>query len=281
VTDVAFVEGLWLNDRYDYVYHMAAYAAEGLSHFIRRYNYQTNLVGSVNLINQSVLHDVSCFVFASSIAVYGANQTPMTEELTPRPEDPYGVSKYAVELDLAAAHHMFGLPYVIVRPHNVYGERQNISDKYRNVIGIFMNQVMQGQPMTIFGDGLQTRAFSHVGDVAEPIARAPLVPAAYQQVFNIGADQPYSVLELAHEVARAFGAQPTIRHLDARREVVHAYASHVKAHSVFGHSNPIGLAEGIARMAVWVRERGPMTPVEFSNIEVRKNLPASWAATAK
>jgi UDP-glucose 4-epimerase len=176
---------------------------------------------------------------------------------------------------------MFGLPYVIFRPHNVYGERQNIADKYRNVIGIFMNQVMQGQPMTLFGDGLQTRAFSHVDDVAEPIARAPLVPAAYQQVFNVGADQPYTVLELAHEVARAFRAEPTIRYLDARREVVHAYASHVKAQSVFGHSNPIGLAEGIARMAVWVRERGPMTPVEFSNIEVWKNLPASWATTAK
>lgn len=281
VIDVAFVERLWLSDRYDYVYHMAAYAAEGLSHFIRRYNYETNLIGSVNLINQSVLHDVRCFVFASSIAVYGANQTPMTEELTPQPEDPYGVSKYAVELDLAAARHMFGLPYVIVRPHNVYGERQNIADKYRNVIGIFMNQVMQGQPMTIFGDGLQTRAFSHVDDVAEPIALAPLVPAAYQQVFNVGADQPYTVLELAHEVARAFGVQPAIRHLDGRKEVVHAYASHVKAHGVFGHSNAIGLREGIARMAVWVRERGPMTPVEFSNIEVRKNLPASWAVTAK
>ena len=118
-------------------------------------------------------------------------------------------------------------------------------------------------------------------DVAEPVARAPLAPAAYQQVFNVGADQPYTVLELAHEVARAFRAEPTIRHLDARREAVHAYASHVKAHSVFGHSNPIGLAEGIARMAVWVRERGPMTPVEFSNIEVRKNLPASWAAAAQ
>lgn len=281
VTDVAFVEALWQNERYDYVYHLAAYAAEGLSHFIRRYNYETNLIGSVNLINQSVIHDVGCFVFASSIAVYGANQTPMTEELTPRPEDPYGVSKYAIELDLAAAHHMFGLPYVVFRPHNVYGERQNIADKYRNVIGIFMNQVMHDQPMTLFGDGLQTRAFSHVDDVAEPIARAPLVSAAYQQVFNIGADQPYTVLELAHEVARAFEVEPRIRHLDARKEVVHAFASHARAQSVFDQSKPIELAEGIARMARWVRNRGPMLPVEFSRIEVRKNLPASWATPAK
>ena len=281
VTDAQFVEGLWKDGRYDYVYHMAAYAAEGLSHFIRRYNYETNLIGSINLINQSVIHEVGCFVFASSIAVYGANQTPMTEALTPQPEDPYGVSKYAVELDLAAAHHMFGLPYVVVRPHNVYGERQNIADKYRNVIGIFMNQVMQGKPMSVFGDGLQTRAFSHVDDVADPIARAPLVPRAYQQVFNVGADQPYTVLELAREVAGAFGVEPKIHHLDARKEVVHAFASHDKARDVFGHSNPIGLANGIARMATWVRNHGPMTPVEFSNIEVLKNLPASWAVPAK
>lgn len=281
VRDVSFVEGLWQQDRYDYVYHMAAYAAEGLSHFIRRYNYETNLIGSVNLINQAVIHDVRCFVFASSIAVYGVNQTPMTEDLTPQPEDPYGVSKYAIELDLAAAHHMFGLPWVVVRPHNVYGERQNIADKYRNVIGIFMNQVMQGRSMTIFGDGLQTRAFSHVDDVAEPIARAPLIPAAYQQVFNVGADEPYTVLELAREVAAAFGVEPTIQHLDERREVVHAFASHEKARRVFGHRNAIGLTNGISRMATWVRAHGPMTPVEFSNIEVLKNLPASWAVAPK
>src|SRR2546427_4004827 len=101
----------------------------------------------MNLINQAVLHNCKCFVFTSSIAVYGTNQTPMTEDLVPRPEDPYGIAKYAVEQDLVAAGHMFGLPHVIFRPHNVYGERQNIADKYRNVIGIFMNQVMHDDPM--------------------------------------------------------------------------------------------------------------------------------------
>src|SRR5262245_7827355 len=188
VTDDQLVSQLFEDHRFQYVYHLAAYAAEGLSHFIRRFNYETNLVGSVNLINESVKHDVKCFVFTSSIAVYGAGQTPMTESLTPEPEDPYGVSKYAVELDLRAAQHMFGLPYIVFRPHNVYGERQNIADRYRNVIGIFMNQVMQAQPMSIFGDGAQTRAFSHIDDVAPVIARAPRVLAAYNQVFNIGAD---------------------------------------------------------------------------------------------
>src|SRR5690606_10162055 len=129
VTDEKLLEDLFNKYEFNYVYHLAAYAAEGLSHFIRRFNYTNNLVGSVNLINEAVKHKCKCFVFTSSIAVYGPGQLPMTEDMTPVPEDPYGVSKYAVELDLKAAHEMFGLNYVIFRPHNVYGENQNIGDK--------------------------------------------------------------------------------------------------------------------------------------------------------
>ena len=200
----------------------------------------------------------------------------MTEDLTPQPEDPYGVSKYAVELDLEAAERMFGLPHIIFRPHNVYGERQNVADRYRNVIGIFMNQVMQRQPMTIFGDGQQTRAFSHVDDIAPLIARAPHVREAYNQVFNIGADKPYSVLELADEVATAFDAERRVMHLPARNEVVHAFSSHEKVNACFGSRASVTLRDGINRMASWAKERGPMAPVVFKNIEVRKNLPPSW-----
>lgn len=275
--DPEFVASLWQNyGPFDYVYHVAAYAAEGLSHFIRRYNYQTNLIASVNLINESVKHEVKCFVFTSSIAVYGANQLPMTEDLVPIPEDPYGISKYATELDLKAAHEMFGLNYVIFRPHNVYGERQNIADKYRNVIGIFMNQTLQDQPMTVFGDGLQTRAFSHVDDVAPLIARSPLVPAAINQVFNVGADKPYKVIELAEEIAAAFNKPLQLKHLDARNEVVHAFSDHTKVRDVFQPPAPVDLKTGIQRMAQWVMAQGPATPVEFKAIEVRKNLPPSW-----
>jgi len=90
----------------------------------------------------------------------------MQEDQRPCPEDPYGVAKLTVELDLAAANHMFGLPYVVFRPHNIYGEFQNLGDPYRNVIGIFMNQILQEKPLTIFGDGTQERAFSYVEDIA-------------------------------------------------------------------------------------------------------------------
>jgi len=274
--DPNFVASLWQYGPFDYVYHIGAYAAEGLSHFIRRYNYETNLVASINLINESVKNDVKCFVFTSSIAVYGANQVPMTEELVPQPEDPYGISKYAVELDLKAAHEMFGLNYVIFRPHNVYGERQNIADKYRNVIGIFMNQVLQDQPMTVFGDGLQTRAFSHVDDVAPLIARSPLVPAAFNQVFNVGADTPYTVLHLAEEIAEAFNKPLKLKHLEPRNEVVHAFSDHTKVCTIFDPPAPVDLKTGIQRMAKWVMSQGPAVPVEFKNIELSKNLPPSW-----
>jgi UDP-glucose 4-epimerase len=281
ICDKKFVASLWNGHRFDYVYHLAAYAAEGLSHFIRRFNYETNLLGSVNLINQSVLGGVECFVFTSSIAVYGACQAPMTEEMTPRPEDPYGISKYAVELDLEAAHHMFGLNYVTFRPHNVYGEHQNIADRYRNVIGIFMNQVMQGRPMSVFGDGLQTRAFSYIDDVAPMIARAPMVREAAQNVFNVGADRPYTVLELAGEVAKAFGVKPHMEFLEARKEVLHAFSSHEKARRIFSPPEPTSLSTGIERMALWAKKVGPMRPTEFSEIEVSMNLPSSWRAIKK
>src|SRR3954471_13434355 len=213
VYDHDLVEKLFNEYKFDYVYHLAAYAAEGLSHFIRRFNYNNNLVGSINLINESIKHKVKCFVFTSSIAVYGAGQLPMTESTVPQPEDPYGVSKYAVEMDLKAAHEMFGLNYVIFRPHNVYGENQNIGDKYRNVIGIFMNQIMQGKQLTIFGDGSQTRAFSYIDDVAIPIVKSVNIPQAYNQVFNIGADKPYTVNELAEVVCDEFGVAPDINYL--------------------------------------------------------------------
>lgn len=157
ITDVELVNTLFERERFDVVYHLAAYAAEGLSHFIKRFNYTNNLIGSVNLINAAVNTGVKCFVFTSSIAVYGASsELPATEASLPHPEDPYGIAKLAVEQELQVSRAMFGLNHIIFRPHNVYGERQNIGDKYRNVVGIFMNQILQNQPMMVFGDGQQT-----------------------------------------------------------------------------------------------------------------------------
>tara|TARA_Y100001980_G_C14556760_1_gene350033 strand:+ start:4012 stop:5019 length:1008 start_codon:yes stop_codon:yes gene_type:complete len=280
ITDHLLLEDLFNEYQFDYVYHLAAYAAEGLSHFIRRFNYTNNLIGSVNLINEAVKHKVRCFVFTSSIAVYGAGQLPMTEDMTPMPEDPYGVSKFAVEQDLKAAHEMFGLNYVIFRPHNVYGENQNIGDKYRNVIGIFMNQIMQGKSLTIFGDGTQTRAFSYIDDVAIPISKCVDVPEAYNEVFNVGADKPYSVNELAEIVCESFGVDKKINHLKARNEVLHAYADHSKVNKLFPPKG-ISLKEGILRMSNWAKSVGVRKSQEFGEIEIYEKLPEGWNISEK
>jgi len=277
ITDVSLVNSLFENEKFDYVFHLAAYAAEGLSHFIKRFNYNNNLIGSINLINASVNNGVKCFVFTSSIAVYGASpELPMTEETLPHPEDPYGIAKLAVEQELRVCKEMFDLDYIVFRPHNVYGERQNIGDKYRNVVGIFMNQVLQGQPMTIFGDGEQERAFSYISDVAPILAQSVEKPEAYNQIFNVGADTPYTVKELARAVGLAMGVEPQIRFLPARNEVKYAYSSHAKVQNCFGAPQLVSLEDGIERMAAWVKEHGARKSQKFENIEVTKKFPVAW-----
>jgi UDP-glucose 4-epimerase len=279
VCDPIVVDELFRRYRFDYVFHLAAYAAEGLSHFIKRYNYTNNLIGSVNLINASVnAGSVRCFVFTSSIAVYGASQLPMTEDLAPVPEDPYGIAKWAVEQELRVSRAVFGLPYIIFRPHNVYGERQNLADRYRNVIGIFMNNALRGEPFPIFGDGEQSRAFTYIGDVAPIVARSIDVPQAYDQAFNIGGDVASTVNQLAAEVAEAMGVELRVAHLPERHEVRHAVASHDRLRQVFGADyRPTPLSHGLERMARWARHNGAQQPSTFSAIEIEHGLPPSWA----
>jgi len=276
INDAELVESLFQEHHFDHVYHLAAYAAEGLSHFIRSFNYRNNLLGSINLINSSLRNRVKCFVFTSSIATYGRLDPPMREDMAPRPEDPYGVAKLAVEQDLYAAQHMFGMDYVIFRPHNVYGEYQNLGDKYRNVVGIFMNQLMQGEELTVFGDGLQTRAFSYVGDITPVIARSVNVAEAKGEVFNIGADKEYTVKELAEATMTAMGMEGEVRHLEARNEVVHAYSDHSKAARVFGINKHTSIEEGLKRMADWAKTSGTRESAHFKDIEIREKLPPSW-----
>ena len=276
VTEPDEIDRLFVDFNIRHVFHLAAYAAEGLSHFIRRFNYRNNLVGSINLINASVRAEVKHFVFTSSIAVYGAAQVPMREETVPCPEDPYGIAKYAVELDLKAASQLFQLPFTIFRPHNVYGEFQNIGDRYRNVIGIFMNRILQGRPLPIFGDGTQQRAFSYVQDLMNPMISAPFVDDALGEVFNIGARQPVSVRRMAEVACEEFGVEPNFEFLPGRNEVHSAWAEHAKCDRVFGMASQTALEDGIRRMADWVRTAGPRSSQRFEHIEIERNLPPSW-----
>src|SRR5690606_19357232 len=200
----------------------------------------------------------------------------MKENMRPTPEDPYGVAKFAVEMDLYAAKHMFGLEYVIFRPHNVYGEYQNLGDKYRNVVGIFMNQLMQHKPLTIFGDGEQTRAFSYVGDIAPHIANSAELKSAYGEIINIGAEKNYTIKELADAVMKAMGVEGKIKFVEARNEVTHAHADHEKSNRLFGSDHFTSLDEGLTKMASWAKATGIKKSAKFKEIEIEENLPPLW-----
>lgn len=276
VCDPVVVAHAMSDKNIDTVFHLAAYAAEGLSHFIRRFNYTNNVVGSVTVLNEAIRRRVSRFVFTSSIAVYGEGELPLRESHVPTPSDPYGIAKFAVEQDLRAAHEQFGIDYTILRPHNLYGPYQSMRDRYRNVVGIFFNQIMRGTPLTIFGDGAQTRAFTYVGDVARMMADAGYRDEARNRVFNIGGDRSNTVRELAETVLRVTGAASEIRHVPARNEVTHAVADHTLLHDIFGPVRESTLEDGLRITWEWAKNVGPVTTAPFHDIEVDDHLPAIW-----
>lgn len=276
ICDVAVVERVFHEHDVDVVFHLAAYAAEGLSHFIRRYNYTNNVVGSVTLINEAIRRKVRRFVFTSSIAVYGTGELPLRESHTPRPEDPYGIAKLAVEQDLAAAFRQFGLEYTIFRPHNLYGPFQSMRDRYRNVVGIFFNQSMAGRPLTIFGDGKQTRAFTYAGDVVGAMAESAWSDAARNVVLNVGGDRAYEIGELARAVCAVTGQDLAVQHLPARHEVVHAHSDHTRFREVLGETPQTTLEDGLAQTWAWAKDLGPSVTPPFAAIELDEGLPPSW-----
>lgn len=278
ITNQELVENIFRHHSPRFVFHVAAYAAEGLSPFIRTFNCQNNIEGSEVIINACINHNVECLVFTSSIAVYGAQTPPFCEWHKPDPMDPYGAAKAFTEASLRNATALHGLNHVIFKPYNIYGPYQNCGDPYRNVIGIFIRQCMEGKPMTIFGDGNQTRAFSYIDDVAPAIASVIDREERWNETFNIGGAKHYSVKELANEVAKAMGmADWSVVHLPERHEAKHAYCNNGRAKIAFGDLMPdVHLKEGLAKMAEWVKRAGLRKSKPFTNIEITKNLPPSW-----
>ena len=259
----------------DVLLHFAAYAAEGLSPFIRNFNYRNNLICSANLINECISHDTK-FIFTSSMAVYGEQEPPFTEDKRPQPIDPYGIAKYAVECDLKLAHEQFGLRYNIVRPHNVLGIYQNIWDKYRNVIGIFIRKTLNGEPILVYGDGEQTRAFSDIKYYMEPFDK--LLTDYDGEIFNIGADKHFTlnqVAEAVQKIGKKYGYEVPIEHGEPRHEVKHAYCDHTKAKSMLEFRDETNLEELIESMFVWAMKQ-PNRKVKNMEYEVTKDIYDYW-----
>lgn len=276
LVDREAVEKIFASEKPDYVYHFAAYAAEGLSPFIRNYNYTNNILASANVVNACVNNDVKKVIFTSSMAVYGVGNPPFTEDQLPRPEDPYGIAKYAVEMDLKLAHDMFGLRYSIVRPHNVVGIYQNIWDRYRNVIGIWIRKASVGSPLTIFGDGTQTRAFSDIKFYMQPFEQ--LMTDHDGETFNIGADKYFTINEacdIVIDIAAEMGIKASKVHLEKRNEVHSAYCDHSKAHKLLSFRDDTNLKDTIREMFTWAQKQ-PDRAVRDMNYEIEKNMYSFW-----
>jgi len=261
-------------ERPDVVYHFAAYAAECLSPFVRCYNYQSNLVATAEVVNACIRSGVRRLVFASSAAVYGNGEPPFSEDDQPRPIDPYGVAKLACEHDIRIAGEQHGLDWCVVRPHNVYGPGQSPWQAYRNVFGIWMDRHMRGEPMQVYGDGRQRRAFTYVDDILRPLYLAGTRPTASRQTINLGGSIPMSVLDAAHVLADVMGGG-TIEHVAARHEASDVWCTTQRSHDLLGYHDATSLDAGLWKMWQWVgtvaRER-PILP----SIEVHEGLPDYW-----
>lgn len=274
--DAKQLNSLFKNENPDYVYHFAAYAAEGLSPFIRKFNYENNVISSINIINECLKNNTKKVIFTSSMAVYGKGNPPFTEEQLPSPVDPYGIAKYTVEQDLKCANDQFGLNYNIIRPHNVVGIYQNIWDRYRNVIGIWIRQILNNQPLTIFGDGLQKRAFSDIQFYMRPFER--LMYEHNTETFNIGADQEFEIIEAAKiliKVAVKYGFNANIKHLEPRHEVKNAYCNHTKAKKLLSFKDDTDLEKVMDDMFNWAVKQ-PNREVKTIPYEIEKGIYSYW-----
>ena len=270
------INQIFKDNKIDYVFHFAAYAAEGLSPFIRSFNYDNNLKATARLINECIKHDVKRLIFTSSLAVYGHGFGGIFDEKQQQaPIDPYGVAKYACEMDIQIAGEQHGLDWCIIRPHNVYGIKQNIWDKYRNVLGIWMYQHLNGLDMTIFGDGQQTRAFSFIDDSLEPLWNAAIKPEASKEIINLGGIEEISIKKASNILREVIGGGNVI-HLEPRHEVKHSIPTYQKSIDILGFKHKTNLEEGLMRMWDWAQLQPMRNRFIWPSYELDKGIYSFW-----
>jgi len=270
------IEECFERHQFDYVYHFAAYAAEGLSPFIRTYNYQNNLVVTSRVITQCIKHNIKRLVFTSTLAVYGHQDGDIFDEVqVPKPIDPYGVAKYGCEMDIQIAGEQHGLDWCIIRPHNVYGVKQNVWDKYRNVLGIWMYQHTIDEPMTIFGDGTQTRAFSYIDDSLEPLWKASQDKRASKEIINLGGIKEYSINE-ANEILREVVGGGEVKYFEGRHEVKHSIPTWQKSIDLLDFEHKTDLKEGLTKMWEWVKTQPVRERFVWPFYELDKGIYSFW-----
>ena len=234
-------------------------------------------MASTNLINHAIKHDVQRFVFASSMSVYGnIYNPPFSEELTPRPIDPYGIAKYAVEQDLRVAYEQHKLPYTIVRPHNFYGKNQNIWDKYRNVLGIWMWQIINGYSPTIFGNGSQVRAFSYVDDSLVPFWNASQKDECVGEIINLGGIHEVSIQEACDTLLKVTETDLQPDYHEMRHEAHYAYSTWDKSVRMLGFEHKTSLEDGLTKMWKWAQKQPNRDRFVWKEYELEKGIYSYW-----
>jgi UDP-glucose 4-epimerase len=263
------------------VFHLAANAAENKAQFSPIDITSRNYGAFINTLVPAVRNGMKRIVFTSSIAVYGGLQTPFKETDRPEPEDLYGISKYAIEQSLKVLSSVHGFEYVVCRPHNVYGPRQNMTDPYRNVVTIFMNSLLKNKPYYIYGDGRQRRCFSYIDDVVEAIVRCGFSDVS-GRIFNIGADRDYELNELSDIVQEVSGIHiPPVYISDRPQEVKVAISDHTLAKKYLKYVDRTTLKAGIEKTWVYAKELGPQDP-EYTDIELPSpKMPKNWQTKSK
>lgn len=268
-------------EKYDieYVFHFAAFAALGASPYLRTYCSYNNIVSTDAVINQCVNHGVKRLIYTSSMDVYGKmdlsckNKFRFLETDNPKPIDPYAVSKYACEMNVENAGEIHGLDWCILRPHNFYGAGQSLYDRYRNVLGIWMKNILNNEPMRVYGDGDQVRGFSFIDDHLEQFWNAAVLPSASKQIFNIGSeDNVVTIDQLRRMVSNITGCYNYL--IDEKRyEVMLALEDCSKAKRILGDFGETKLEDGIRIMWEWAQKQPKARPYKYPDFEIVKDLP--------
>jgi len=265
---------------YEIVYHCAATAHEGLSVFSPNFITKNIYQASISVMTASIVNKVKKYIFCSSMARYGSQQTPFTEKMLPMPQDPYGIAKVAVEDTLKLLSDVHGLNYNIAVPHNIVGPNQKYDDPFRNVMSIFINRNLQSKPAIIYGDGMQKRCFSYIDDVIFCLEKLALDNKINKEIINIGPDEEtITVLELAKLIANetGFNGDP-IFVKDRPKEVKEASCSSEKARKLLNYKTKTSLKESIKNTTLFIKERGVKKFDYNIPLEIRNNLtPETWS----
>ncbi len=267
------------------MYHLAADATEGRSQFTPLSAVERNILAYMYTLVPSIRNGLKKVVLASSMSVYGAQKPPFSEKLPRKPEDIYGITKTAMEESTEVLAKVHKFKHVIIRPHNVYGPKQNLSDPYRNVIGIFTNCILNNRNFYIYGDGEQKRAFTYIDDFTPYILKTGFLDKANGKIINIGPSKEYTINFLAKVVLKTFfpdGKIPshlTPKYLSERpQEVKEAYCTNDEAKRLLNYKTKVSLGNGVGKMIKWAKSLGPQKFSYLENgLEIEtKDVPLTW-----